>query len=84
MSRYVGNGEKCPHCGITYEDMKTGLTYQDIVGMLWDYSIDPSRWRYKTRGVILGVWHQLKKSLWERHVDVECPAIMPELDDLPF
>ncbi len=69
---------------MTYGQLRTGFKYQDIVGMLWDYSPDPADWKRKTRGVILGLWHSMKKSLWERHVDVECPSIMPDLDDLPF
>lgn len=34
-----------------------------------DKDADPSTWKRKSRGIILGRWHQIKKELWERHLD---------------
>lgn len=51
--------------------------------MLWDWSDDPAEWKYKRPGTILGMWHQIKKELWERHVDAECMALSSD-DEVPF
>lgn len=60
--------EVCPVCELVYDDFRTGFTYQDIYGMLWSASDDPSTWRYKRRHTILGLWHQIKKEMWRDHV----------------
>lgn len=83
MSRYKGNGKSCPNCGITYGQFRTGFRYRDIYQMLWDWSDDPAEWKYKRPGTILGMWHQIKKELWERHVDAECMALSSD-DEVPF
>jgi hypothetical protein len=40
--------------------------------LLWvaeeDYRVEP--WRYKRRNTVLGLWHQIKKSLWNEHLDL--------------
>ena len=69
MSRYKGNSEACPNCGLIYADFRTGLVYQDVFEMLWAPSDDPDRWRYKRRGTVLGLWHQIKQTEWKRHLD---------------
>ena len=69
MSRYKGNGEKCPGCDLTYGKMRTGFTYRAIYQMLVDYSPDPIDWKYKRPGTILGMWHQTKKELWVQHLE---------------
>jgi hypothetical protein len=33
--------------------------------MLWH----ATEFRYKRRGTILGLWHSIKKSMWEHHLD---------------
>jgi hypothetical protein len=67
MSRYSGNGDRCPGCGMRYGDFRTGLTFQDVHDFLKDNEDDPSEWRYKRRGTVLGHWHQIKKEWWEKH-----------------
>jgi hypothetical protein len=67
QSNYRGNRDKCPFCGLTYGDFKTGLTYQEVFICLWTQSEDPSDWRYKKRRTILGYWHSLKKAAWLEH-----------------
>lgn len=69
MSRYRGNSEECPHCGITYGELRTGLTYRDVWIWFHDDSPDRSEWRYKRRGTVLGAWHQAKLDLWDRHIE---------------
>lgn len=71
MSRYHGNDQRCPHCGLTYKRLRTGYTYQQVHDLLKDYSDDTSEWTYKRRGTVLGKWHQIKKEHWEHHLH-EC------------
>jgi hypothetical protein len=74
MSRYKGNAEKCPHCRITYKLFRTGHTYDEVKKMMWDYSPDPTDWKYKRRGTVLGKWFQIKQELWEQHTKLGwCP-----------
>jgi hypothetical protein len=47
-----------------YDSLRTGLSYQEVYDQLKDYSDDPKDWRYKSRGVVLGYWHQLKMELY--------------------
>jgi hypothetical protein len=47
-----------------YDSFRTGLTYQDIWEMMRSESDDPADWKYKSRGVILGMWHELKMQLY--------------------
>jgi len=75
VSRYRGNGDRCKKCGLTYGKMRTGLTYRDVWLMLWH----KTEFRYKRRGTILGLWHSIKKSMWEHHLDV-CGKPPPEGD----
>lgn len=74
QSKYSGNNEKCPVCGLTYGNLKTGFTYYDVWLMFWTPSETPTdEWKYKTRGVILGKWHEIKKDYWKRHLE-ECES----------
>jgi hypothetical protein len=49
-----------------YDKFRTGCTYRNIFDMLRDELDDPREWKYKSRGVILGMWHQIKLELYER------------------
>ncbi len=73
MSRYRGNGDECPTCGITYKRLQTGMTYRVVFELLIDNHSDSSLWRYKRRSTVLGMWHQIKRELWKYHIEVECP-----------
>ena len=91
MSRYRGNDEKCPHCGIKYRDFHTGLRYVDVYCWMMDNETDPSKWRYKRRHTILGKWHQHKMEMWKFHTERGCEKFYPvevEMDlasgDVPF
>jgi hypothetical protein len=59
----------CPTCDRQYTDFRTELTYQDIYDMLVVGSADPADWRYKRRGTVLGLWHQIKQSMWKQHIE---------------
>ena len=52
-----------------YDSFRTGLTFTDVRAMLLDESEDRADWRYKRRGTVLGLWHQLKMEMYERAVD---------------
>lgn len=69
--------ETCERCGLRYEDLDTGLTYREIVGMLWSADPDPATWRYKRRGTVLGMWHQMKLELWTQHL-ATCDGWSPD------
>lgn len=52
-----------------YDGFRTGLTYRQVWEMLRDDSDDSTRWRYKRRGTILGMWHQIKLQLYHQAID---------------
>jgi hypothetical protein len=68
MSKWRGNDEECPVCRLRYKDLRTGLTYEEIVKSLWSASDDPSTWKYRRRGTILGYWWMQKQSMWKYHL----------------
>lgn len=51
--------------------------------MLWVGDDDSSKWRYKRRNTVLGLWHQIKKEMYERYVDAAYGPC-PEPNDVPF
>lgn len=70
MSRYAGNNEQCPRCGLKYRDLRSGTTWEEVRLGLWTASNDPGDWRYKRRGSVLGKWHQFKQEAWLHHLEV--------------
>jgi hypothetical protein len=62
-------GEMCPHCGLRYEALTTGLTFNDVKQMLWTSSEDSEDWVYRRRGTVLGKWYEYKQTLWKRHLE---------------
>jgi hypothetical protein len=50
---------------VTYGETRTGITYRDVWLMLWH----ATEFRYKRRGTVLGLWHEIKKSEWTRHLE---------------
>ncbi len=67
MSRFSGNAESCTGCGITYGAFRTGLDFKTIREWYWSGSAEPSDWKYKRRGTVLGRWHMEKQQLWALH-----------------
>lgn len=51
----------CPHCGISYDDFRTGLRYVDVYYMIYNR-------QYKRRRGVLGYWHQIKLEMWADHI----------------
>lgn len=96
MSYYKGNHEECPYCGLTYGKMTTGLSYRDIYEMMKDNNPDPNDWTYKRRNTVLGKWHEIKKQMWDYHINeggcpndprnvaCESAVVVDELDEVPF
>lgn len=64
----------CPICGITYDEFRTGYTYEDIYYLLWNRG-------YKRRNTVLGYWRQLKLEQWERH-KITCDGKMKETEKM--
>ena len=60
--------EACAYCGLTYESMRTGLSYSEVYMMLWSFDEDSSTWRYKRRHTVLGLWRSVKIDLWHHHL----------------
>lgn len=84
MSRYRGNNEQCPTCGLAYRDFRCVFLrrYRDVFELFVTASTDPADWQYKRRHTILGYWHMCKQQDWARHKD-EC-AEAAALGDVPF
>jgi hypothetical protein len=52
-----------------YDRMRTGLTYRDVWEMFRDDSDNRAQWKYKSRGVVLGHWHELKLQIYYQMLD---------------
>lgn len=52
-----------------YDAFRTGLSYRMVWEMMRDESDDPSKWKYKRRGTVLGMWHELKLQMYYQAVD---------------
>lgn len=72
MSRYGGNDEQCPYCGIKYRDFRctTYTSFQDVKDSLWVDSDDSDDWKYKRKGTVLGRWHMAKQREWQQHIAI--------------
>jgi len=59
----------CPHCGLRYQDLRTGDTFATIKAeMKQGGASDPSTWRYRRRNGVLGYWHAKKLMWWDYHL----------------
>lgn len=63
--------DQCPACGLTYDAFRTGESFASVKASMWVDSDDSSTWRYRTRAMVLGVWHAMKVALFRSHV-AEC------------
>jgi len=61
-----------------YDAFRTGFTFGCVRSLMWSWSDDPAQWRYKTRRLVLGFWHQLKQDMWKQHVN-ECRDVHESL-----
>lgn len=46
---------------MSYDQFRTGLTYRDVYGMVWER-------KYKRRGTVLGKWRQIKLEMYEEYL----------------
>lgn len=60
----------CSTCGLKYGDFRTGMDFQAVKDMLWTGDEDPDKWRHKRRNTVLGLWFQIKRSMWQDHVEM--------------
>lgn len=57
-------------CGVTYAEFRTHLTFADVREMMWVADDDfekarvEGRLRRRSRGNVLGYWHELKLMFW--------------------
>lgn len=53
--------------GISYEDFRTGLDFNDVKAAMWTEG--PPPWRMRRRSDVLGYWRQLKKELYGAYIE---------------
>jgi hypothetical protein len=61
-----------------YDRFRTGLDFASVQRMLRVPSDDPLQWRRKSRGVVLGLWHEIKLALWSQAQDVLAGTVQRE------
>lgn len=88
---------RCGGCSLAcrYKDFKP-FAGQNVLEMvhqwLWKDDDDPANWKQKSRGVLLGHAHQLKREMWEQQTEAcpnwgsETPRTIfgPLLEEVPF
>jgi len=60
----------CPKCGMRYTNMKTGLDFGTVQDMLFVDTNDRDFWRQKGRSSVLGLWYEIKRSMWLDHLQM--------------
>lgn len=60
--------ERCPECGVHYDDFRTGHTFEEVRMMLWVFDADSTKWKYKRRRCVLREWRKIKTLMWEYHI----------------
>lgn len=56
-----------PPVRVSYERFRTNLTFGLVRKMLWVNNPDPTTWRYKRRGSVLGFWRMLKQAMYQEY-----------------
>lgn len=51
------------------------MTYKEVRMLLWVADSDCSQWKYKRRRTVLGLWWQIKQSMWREHL-LECEKML--------
>ena len=72
----------CAHCGLKYQDFRTGLTFSEVRNLYWVANPDSDTWKYKRRNTVLGKWREIKLEMWAEHLYM-CADAAQE-DDVPF
>ena len=89
MSRYSGNNDRCPVCGIRYRDFRCAeiTSWQEALESMWSASDNPKDWRNKRKGGVLGYWYRQKQREWDYHIET-CKPVGQDLGisekDLPY
>lgn len=60
----------CEVCGLRYRNLRTGLDFKAVQDMLWVADNDPDLWRHKGRHSVLGLWYEIKQSMWRDHIEM--------------
>jgi hypothetical protein len=55
--------------GRGYASFQTGLDFATVRSFLWAVEEDPTKWRYKRRNTVLGLWREMKQQLWQQHLE---------------
>lgn len=50
--------------------MKTGMDFGSVQDMLFVHNDDSSTWRQKGRHSVLGLWFEIKRSMWQDHLEM--------------
>lgn len=53
---------------MTYDEFRTGMTYDDVWRMLWVDSDDRTKWVRKSKGVVLRLFRDLKQAMWDEMI----------------
>lgn len=76
---------------LSYEDFKTGLTFEDVYEMLWEerrtsYGLTGQYKGRPSRRLVLGKWHQIKKESYGHYLDsfLEFKRQEEIDEDIPF
>lgn len=70
-SRYGENhGLVCRGCGLTYDAMRTGMSFKEVRNMIITIGTDTKtgKTKYGRRHGVLGYFFELKQLYWEEHV----------------
>lgn len=57
-----------------YDSFRTGLTFGAVKRLMFDAHerhTEETPWRYKRRGTVLGLWHDLKLQLYYQAIDAQ-------------
>ena len=84
--------KRCAVCGLRYRDFRSPdqPTFADAKQEMWVESDDSTKWKRRSRGVVLGRMHEHKQEYWKQHLDA-CEAAQDEVewlltfeDEVPF
>lgn len=70
-------GMVCAHCGLRYDDMRTGRSFKELRNEIISIGTDAKtgRTKYGRRNGVLGYWHELKMLYWDQHVEMCAAAV---------
>jgi len=78
---YDANAVVCEHCGLEYDDFRTGMTFKEVRNLYWVSNPDSETWKYKRRNTVLGKWREIKLKMWDEHLYLCAAHAMFEDED---